>query len=142
MSKLYVVQRRTWFDDYKAYDDGDCIKGGGVPVAAFGTRKAATAHAQQLEKQAREEASSPFLLLNGETYEYRLKLTDEEMCKAIRDLGLEPPEEIQARYGKYRPWPRWYDELAEKLTPAQRNGIWRLFSKLKVYEVVEVQLED
>lgn len=142
MSKLYVVQRRTWFHEYAAYEDSDCIKGSGVPVAAFATRKAADAHAKQLEQEARSEASSPFLLLVGETFDYGLDITEEQMCAAVRELGLEPPVEVQGRWTKYYPWPRWYDGVVATLTPGQFAGLWELFKKLKVYQVVEVPVEE
>ena len=142
MSKLYLVQRKTWFNEYSAFDDPDCIKGGGVPVAVFATRKAANAHARVLEKQARQEASSPFLLLTGETYEYELELTDEQICAKIRELGLESPTPVKGKYSKHITWPTWYDSVAESLTPEQFDGLWALFAKLKVYEVVQVPLVD
>lgn len=142
MSKLYLVQRRTWYGEYGVYDDPDCIEGGGVPVAMFATRKEAAARVRELEKQARREMSSPFLLLTAEVFDSELGFTDEEFCAAIRALGLKPPKEKKVRYGSCRPWAAWYDEIAETLTPDQRDGIWALFAKVKVYEIVAVPVEE
>jgi hypothetical protein len=146
MTKLYVVHRRPWYDHYAVYDGSDFgsdAEGGcGVQVAAFTTKKAAQVRAQELEKQARKEASSPFLLVNEEVLASELDLTEEQLCEAVRALDLEPPEEVQGRYTKYRAWPRWYDSIAATLTPGQFAGLWELFKKLKVYEVVKVELAD
>jgi hypothetical protein len=142
VSKLYVVQRRTWFDDHLAFEGTDCIEGSGVAVAAFITEAAATAHARQLEQLVRADASSPFLFVIWDNYEHHLEVTEEGMCATVRSLGLDPPEEVQERYFRYRPWPRWYDGIAATLTPGQFAGLWELFEKLKVYEVVEVELDE
>lgn len=140
MNKLYVVQRRTWFNSYCAYDDSDCIEGGGVAVAAFPDRKQAQAHARTLEKEAFGQMSSIFRLVNSEYIE--CDMDEEEFCAALRELGLDPPELVKFRYGTTRHWGEWYDEIADTLTPAQVKGIRKLFSKIKVYEVVEVELKD
>jgi hypothetical protein len=142
MINIYLVQRRTWFGEWSAYADPDCIDGSGVPVLAFSDRKSAEAHAARLEHTALSEASSLFRLVKDEVYDYRLGIDEDQFCEAIRNLGLAPPEPVKKRYGTERPWARWYDDLADTLTPGQKAGIAELFARLQVYEVVEVPLED
>jgi len=139
MSKLYVVQRRTWFEACFGYDDEDCIEGGGVPVAAYAKKRDAKAHADRLQAGALAEASSPFRLVNMDWAEIN-DLQEDRLVAAVRRLGLEPPE-AEDQYA-YRPWAHWYDEIADALTPKQRDGLFALFAKVVVYEVVEMPLEE
>lgn len=140
MTTLYIVQRRTWFEACAAYDDADCIEGGGVALAAYADRAAAVSHAARLERDALAEASSPFRLVGPDQLDY-LGVNESELVAAVKGLGLEPPEPVKRRYSSERLWAHWYDDIADALTPAQRDGLFALFAKVVVYEVVEVPLE-
>lgn len=142
MSKLYIVQRRTWFNECDVYEDEDCIKGGGIAVAAFTTRKAAKARAKELEKLARQQWSSPFQLMTEEVFDNVLGIETDALLAIIQEMGLEPPSEGKGRYSSLRNWARWYDDIAESLTPAQQEKFDELFKKIEVYEVVAVPVEE
>jgi hypothetical protein len=140
MSKLYLIQRRAWYGAYAGYEGALESDGVGVPVAAFTRRKDAERLAAELEQQARSEAISPFHLWY-DLLEEDLEWTKENVVAAVQKLGLEPPEPVENRGYSDRYWILWYDALADTITTEQREGLWRLFEDICVYEVVVVPIE-
>jgi hypothetical protein len=144
MSTLYLVVRRTWHSPHRGYDL-HWMDGGGVVLAAFPHVEDAEAHARELEAAVRRDDLSPFAfqetLGQGGGFREGIGTTDEQACRTVRELGLEPPEMRSGTY-PWRPWLTWYESIADTLNPEQRDALWCLFGYIRVYEVIEIPLED
>jgi hypothetical protein len=140
MSKLYLVVRRTWFNAGRGYLDLD-DDAGGTPLAGFRRKADANALCKRLEREAREEvAASPFRLF--EDFDRHTTLAEAEFVDAVEKLRLMPPGLDDSRGYDRRDWVGWYDSLAPSLTARQRQGLWKLFDRVKCYEVIAVDLDE
>jgi hypothetical protein len=113
----------------------------GVPVRAFDTKAKAAKYARDLTEEAKRELN-PFqftyqdvdLLMKGDGDELAL-------IAALEKQKLPSPQHVaRTSYGSHNiDWPRWYDEIADSLTDAEREAIWNLLDRLELYRVVEVE---
>ena len=141
--KLYLVQRLAWCTAYnKELGRGVCQQHEspeGVPVRAFDTKAKAVKHAKQLTAEARQELN-PFQF-TYQDIEAIVEGDEDDLIAALAKHGLPSPQQVAiTSYGSHLiDWPRWYDDLADTLTDAERDAIWNLLDRLELYRVVEVE---
>jgi hypothetical protein len=146
--RAYVVVRLGWDECYGAdrsfilvqSDDDDCHTLG-RPLALFLDKAKAQARRDELERRDRAELN-PFLFIGGE--EYRLEdvtsLTPAEFAKRMKEIA---PKSRLPRANKYdeRDWFGWWESNADNLTEAQRQAVWGLLDKLRLYAVMTAEVE-
>jgi hypothetical protein len=143
--KTYLVVRRAWYvDDYtaprdKLMSDLECAFSD-VPVAAFADRESAERACRELERKGRREVGSP---ARFEAWQYGIDTPGrDDPAVRLMELGVEPPEPIESPYGPYFDWLGWWDVVSPSLTEEQRDALWDLAAKVRLYEVRELELGD
>ena len=110
-----------------------------VPEALFAERFDAERDRTARELTARE-LLNPFWLFDGEL-KFLTSLPDAEFRDRLRALGLTPPLPYAAHFGEMTDWWLWWDTESANWTAEQRTAIWDLLDKVRLFEVVEVELE-
>jgi len=129
----YVVQRVGWtFNDQWYYRDG---KEDDVPLVAYATRDRAEAERMRLERVAWKEAGSP--LDYGCGIESVSSMSEAEFQAFLETIDLFTEE---LRGGRDLDWGDWWDAVEDTLTDDQREAIWEMMDKLRLFEVVEVEV--
>jgi hypothetical protein len=143
--RLYLVQRLGW-NVWEYHGRGQCTRDEedhGVPVRAFTDKKSADALCDQLELECRRDLN-PFQFEGGEM-ELLTSLDEEGFAAGLQALGLTPPTPKTFPYlnsDTLVDQARWWDATCESMTDVQRAGVWALLDKLKLYRVVQTELED
>lgn len=139
MTCLYLVVRRTWYDNYSGLEIRESGEGGTV-LESFSVRARAEALCRRLEVEVREQVASPFLI--AEDLWALTTLEEETFIERIRALGLPPPEGRPYHGYVIRDWTHWYDEIVDQVTSEQREGLWELLDRVRFYQVREIRLID
>jgi hypothetical protein len=107
-----------------------------VPLRLFDRREQAEEHCRVL-KRAAQAFLNPFALLGPYLrLDLLTSLRDEVLRDQILLLGLMPPVE------EWPDWAAWWRQTASLMTEEQRDGLWALLDKARLYEVTAVELED
>jgi hypothetical protein len=144
VASLFLVQRLAWSVGVMPtsrqvhYEHAD--KDGGVAVAACASRERAEALAERLTAQARRELS-PFWFMFPGALEDVSTLRAATWARYLKALGLKAPTKRSFPDGDDVNWQGWFDCVAGGLSDEQRQGVWELCDRLKLYEVVEVAVE-
>lgn len=145
MRTLYLVQEINWnYDDQWFYEDGE------TPRKAFADRAAAEAFRAAQENVQREKLIAVPLTDKYEEWSGNLVVT----FGGVREVSSLPADELDNRlaalgvpplpkgYGA-KDWNNsWWRALWEtRPTVTERDPVWRLFDKVRFYEIVEVEAE-
>jgi len=68
-------------------------------------------------------------------------LSESEFRERTRELGLIPPIPYGTSFGDVTDWWLWWDAKSADWTTEQRAAVWDLLDKVRLYEVVEIELE-
>jgi hypothetical protein len=113
-------------------DDGGPVR---VPEAVFLDRDAAERERARRELTARE-VLNPFWLGGVSTVS---SLSEDKFRARLPELGFSPlppkPNSWDATY-----LAAWWDEESANWTAEQRSAVWDLLDKVRLFEVVEVEL--
>jgi hypothetical protein len=108
-----------------------------VPESLLFDRTAAKRERVRRELAARE-VLNPFWL----GYLRDLSSQSEaDVRERIRELGLPPPRPAHNPGGYDDDWSDWWDQESPNWTPEQRHAVWDMLNKVRLYDVVEVELE-
>ncbi len=128
--KVFVIQEIGW-----AYNDEyyDCWGEMG-PVKAFTSRERAEAFWFEHERAAWQEVGNPFVYTGS--FENATSLSEEQFAAGLEALGIfvEPVDgwaslDVGQWFGPSSP-----------LSLEQQLGVWRLFDKVRFYEILEIDL--
>ena len=129
---VFVVQEIGWtFNDEWYYRDG---MEDDKPFVAYASRERAEAELLHFEREKWQE-ECPFLF--GYNIAAITHLTEDEFVRHVEHLGLTPPTAVKRR----RDWLDWWEGIEDEMTPEQREGICGVMTKVKLHEVVAVELE-
>jgi len=109
-----------------------------VPLRLFTDRPKAEEWANGLGRAARGQLN-PFDL--GYFITELTVLSEMELQERIVDLGLVPPDEhpgLQA----WSDWRGWWEATVGTMAEAQRDGVWDLLDRLRLYEVFPLDLGE
>lgn len=123
---VFVVQRRLPAE-HISYSDPDRV---------FATKKAATAHAEALNRELRA-CTNPFELCSPED---STKGGEKAFFALLKKLGLTPPK-LSNQHDSYIDWQQWWNQSYFDMTDAQRDAIWNSFDEFEWYEVRTTTLE-
>jgi hypothetical protein len=129
----YVVQKVGWtFNDQWYYRDG---MEDDEPITAYATRERAEAERLRLECAGWKGAGSP--LAYGSDLEDVSSLTEAEFIERLNALGL-IPERLRGATDIY--WRDWWEMVERELTDGQRQALWQMMDRLRLYEIVAVEV--
>ena len=131
--KVYIVQRLDWeYNDYYFDLKND------EPVKAFTYRDYAEFYRDELEKEANWRYWNPCDFMKG--LERATSLSEDELLSRLRELGV--PEPPMSEDGLVRDWLdyEWWEDAIERMRQWDPALLWKLFDKVRFYEVVEVEL--
>src|SRR5262249_42055940 len=98
-------------------------------------------HRDELERRDRAELN-PLLFFGGEAFRIEgvTSLTLEEFAGRMKEIA---PGSRLPRPNKYeeRDWFGWWESNADKLTDEQRQAVWGLLDKLRLYAVMTAEVE-
>jgi hypothetical protein len=110
-----------------------------VPVGLFTDHALAEARAQLAEQELRR-SMSPFTIAHH--LSLVTSLDDRNLRKRLRALGIPDTENCPERNGlKGTELEDWWDRIADGLSDAQRDAVWELFDRLKVFEVRPIEVD-
>jgi hypothetical protein len=145
----YTVYRFAWD---RAAEQGFCISfihdanlTRHVPVATFTTEREAKAYAHQRNAETRVRWS-PFWFTDE--WKELTDLTPEEAVARLARKGLSTPPPLQPEDTRGRfwrtleMWRQWWDRESVNWNEQQWADAWAVFSKLRFYDVVEIEMED
>jgi hypothetical protein len=129
---VYVVQRLDW-----AFNDQFFFPAGGMELRAFRDPDRAEAYRLELEAATRRgemecELANPFTAL-GNGLDDQSSLDGEQFRDTLRSHGIDPPFEHD--------FENWWEDEGKSLSPEQRRIVWDLCDQVKLYEVVECEIE-
>jgi len=142
---VYVVRRLAWMWDgtqsslHRNRDFHGRLDFG-RPERAFADRHEAEAVRTQLERRARA-GQNPFTYA-GESRDPvagRTSLDGELLRDWLQDCGA---RRLPKRGASEATWRRWWERTAPDLSPLQRAKVWEAFDRIRLYDVVEVELDD
>ncbi|QJW97551.1 hypothetical protein [Frigoriglobus tundricola] len=110
-----------------------------VPEVILRDREAANRERSRRERAVRE-LLNPFWFGWG-TPDDLTSLSAEEFRTRVRGLALSPPPPEPDNDGDNANWTGWWDRESPHWTADQRAAVWDLLDKVRLYEVVEVELE-
>jgi hypothetical protein len=110
-----------------------------VPEAVFFNRPAAERDRDRRNVAARE-LLNPFWLFHGEL-EWLTSAPETEFRDRLRILGLTPPLSYATNFGPSTDWWLWWDAESANWTAEQRSAVWDLLDKVRLFDVVEIELE-
>lgn len=111
-----------------------------VPEAAFSTRAAAERERERRELAARE-LLNPFWL---DPVDSLSSCTETGFRERLREFGLTPPEPVRGPPqlgGDMGDWAPWWDAESGAWSDELRAAVWELLDKVRLFEVVETELE-
>ena len=119
-----------------------------APLRLFDVRARAEEFARGLGRIARREVN-PFDFPNPYDYDFSAltSLSEIELQQRIADLGLVTPEERTLDVGPTGPqtwidWSGWWRRTVGTMMQAQRDGVWDLLDRLRLYEVFPLDLGE
>lgn len=140
LSSMDSHRDRVYFHEDEHYQPLTPDQGGPVrvPEAAFLTRVEAERERDRRELAARE-LLNPFWLHWGEL-ESLTSVPEEVFRGQLSDAGLRPPNPVPSQFGDATDWRAWWDVESPGWTDEQLATVWRLLDKVRLFEVVEVEL--
>ncbi|MDY3563615.1 hypothetical protein R5W23_005231 [Gemmata sp. JC673] len=111
-----------------------------VPEVVFPTRAAAERERERRELAA-HELLNPFWL---GPVDYLSYCTEEGVRERVREFGITPPEPVRDPSrcdGDLSDWATWWDAESATWSDEQRADVWALLDKVRLFEVLEVELE-